>query len=96
MDATSVIALFWGGCSFSRVNKLGFVKIKTDFNLCHSEGALATEESYSTDLLHAECFLSETGAVRSFASLRMTVKRGSFSVERRAGACPRPAMPTDL
>ncbi len=26
----------------------------------------------------------------------MTVKRGPFSVERRAGACPRPAMLTDL
>ena len=51
---------------------MGFVKIKTDFHLCHSEGALATEESYSTDLLHEECFLPETGAVRSFASLRMT------------------------
>ena len=54
------------------------------------------EESYSTELLLVECFLSETGVLRSFAALRMTVKRGPFSVERRAGACPRPAVLTDL
>ena len=46
----------------------------------HSEEVLSvpvilrpqTEESYSTDLLLVECFLSETGVLRSFAPLRMT------------------------
>ena len=52
--------------------QIGVAEIKTVFHLCHSEGALATEESYSTDLLQAEFFLSETGAVKSFAALRMT------------------------
>ena len=71
--------------------KLGFGEITADCRSCHSEER--SEESYSTDFLQAECFLSETGAVRSFAALRMTVKRGPFSVERRAGACPRRGRP---
>ena len=35
------------------------------------------EESYGTDLLLVECFLSETGVLRSFASLRMTREKHS-------------------
>ena len=36
------------------------------------------EESYGTDLLLVECFLSETGVLRSFAPLRMTIEQKSF------------------
>ena len=35
------------------------------------------EESYSTELLLVECFLSETGVLRSFAPLRMTREKRS-------------------